>query len=400
MKISSDPEKYTYSWRYVELAKYVPSLNRIIREKKDDKAVLIDIDYVGKYADKFQNTGIYTSIWHFNSKDIENSTRLGSLYFDLDSDDIESSWLECKKLYTYLLNYIPEESIVVYYTGKKGFHVECEALALGINPSNSLHSVFRYIAKCTAEEMSLSSLDFAVYDQRRMWRLPGTKHQDTGLYKNRLSSDVLFSSTENIKKYCMELQDNTVAEQSFNYNANEWFREYSYKMEEEKNKPKDILSFFNEHGSKGSVFFSDSEKVFDKQYLLTNCSAVSRIEKEAKENHHLDHESRLFLCSILTYTDDSIKYLHEILSYCHDYNPQKSYAHINDWIKRRELGIGGRPYTCERANSAGVGCGDCSLESKNKWIKVGEKFVETNQKTSPSPIRFAYRNQKKGGKND
>lgn len=399
MKISSDPDKYTYSWRYVELAKYVPSLNRIIREKKDNETVLIDIDNVYRYAEKFQNTGIYTSVWHYNSKNLNEATRLGSLYFDLDSEDIELSWNECKILYSYLSNYIPEDSLVVYYTGKKGFHIECEALALGINPSNSLHVTFRYIAKTLKDKLSLSSLDFAVYDQRRMWRLPGTKHQETGLYKNKLSNEILFSSIENIKKYCKDLKDNSIIDQSFDYRANEWFREFSYQMEEEKNKPKDILAYFNEHGSKSGVVFSDSEKVFDKKELLNKCSAVARIEKEAKEKNHLDHESRLFLCSILTYTEDSIRYLHEILSNCDDYNPQKSSAHINDWIKRRELGIGGRPYTCERANSAGVGCGDCSLESKNKWIKVGDKFVETKEKTSPSPIRFAYKTIKKGGDN-
>lgn len=400
MKISSDPDKYTYSWRYVELAKHVPSLNRIIREKKDDQAVLLDVDHVYKYANKFNNTGIYTSVWHFNSQDISNSLRLGSLYFDIDNEDINISWEECKKLYSYLSNFIPEDSLIVYYTGKKGFHVECEALCLGINPSNSLHSTFRYIAKSISEDLDLQSLDFSVYDQRRMWRLPGTKHQDSGLYKNKLSNQMLFSSVANIKEYCKILQDNTVLDQSFDYKANEWFREYSYKMEEEKNKPKDALAYFNEHGSKSLISFSSSEKIFDKKELLTKCSAVSRIEKEAKEKHHLDHESRLFLCSILTYTEDSVKYLHEVLSNCDDYNPQKSSAHINDWIKRREIGIGGRPYTCERANSAGVGCGDCSLESRNKWVKVGDKFVETSEKTSPSPIRFAYKSLKKGGEND
>jgi tetrahydrodipicolinate N-succinyltransferase len=71
--------------------------------------------------------------------------------------------------------------------------------------------------------------------------------------------------------------------------------------------------------------------------------------------------------------------------------------HVNDWIKRRELGIGGRPYTCERANSAGVGCGECSLEKKNKWVKIGDKYVETQEQSSPSPVRFAYKLMDKGG---
>lgn len=400
MRISEDQDKYTSAWKYVEVAKYVPSLNRIIREKHKDVSILLDIKDVNKYSNKFNNTGIYTSVWHYNNQDLSLAIRLGSLYFDIDNDDIEISWEDCKKLYTYLSEYIPQDSLIVYYTGKKGFHIECEALALGINPSNTLHTTFRYIANSLSEELNIASLDFAVYDARRMWRLPGSKHQETSLFKTKIDNNLLFSSVVNIKDYSSIPQDNSVKEQEFDYRANEWYREFSYKMEEEKSKPKDFLAYFNEYGSSGRVSFEDSEKIFDKENLIKGCSAITRIEKEAKEKKHLDHESRLFLCSILTYTEDSILYLHEILSNCNDYNPSKSSAHINDWIKRRDLGIGGRPYTCQRANSAGVGCGDCSLEHKNKWIKIGDKFVETTEKISPSPIRFAYKNVKKGGKSN
>jgi hypothetical protein len=31
------------------------------------------------------------------------------------------------------------------------------------------------------------------------------------------------------------------------------------------------------------------------------------------------------------------------------------------------------------------------LEKKNKWVKIGDRFVETQEKSSPSPVRFAYR---------
>jgi hypothetical protein len=76
---------------------------------------------------------------------------------------------------------------------------------------------------------------------------------------------------------------------------------------------------------------------------------------------------------------------------------EKTNSHINDWVKRRNLGIGGRPYTCERANAAGVGCGECSLDKRNKWVKVGDKFMETQEQSAPSPIRFAYVALSKGG---
>ena len=122
--------------------------------------------------------------------------------------------------------------------------------------------------------------------------------------------------------------------------------------------------------------------------------------QQAIDNHFLEHEARLFLCSILSYTEDSVKFLHGILSNCDDYNYDKSSSHINDWIRRRQLGIGGRPYTCERANSVGVGCGNCSLDQRKKWIKVGDRYVESDELSSPSPIRFAYVSVKKGGNPD
>jgi hypothetical protein len=397
MRIPSDKSKYSSKFRYVEIARFVPSLNRIIREKINDIPILIDIDDVHKYASKHDNTGIYTSIWQYDSQDLSKANRIGSLYFDIDNSDVSISWEECKKLYSYLSEFIPEDSLIVYYTGKKGFHIECEALALNVDKSESLHNIYRYIASDINQKLELTSLDFSVYDQRRMWRLPGSKHQSTNLYKTKLNNQILFSSIDEIIQYSSGVHDFKIPEQSFDYKANQWYRDYVYQMEVEKSKPKDFLAHFNEYGSKGTKSFEQSDKIFSKTKLIHSCSAVARIEKEAKEKNHLDHESRLFICSILTYTEDSIQYLHEILSNCNDYNYEKSSAHINDWIKRRQMGIGGRPYTCERANAAGVGCGDCSLDQKNKWVKIGEKFIETKEKSSPSPIRFAYSSLKKGG---
>jgi len=55
MKIPNDKEKYTSSWRYVEVAKYVKSLSKVIRDKQGTDSVLIDIDEVDSYAEKNNN---------------------------------------------------------------------------------------------------------------------------------------------------------------------------------------------------------------------------------------------------------------------------------------------------------------------------------------------------------
>lgn len=391
MKIPQSDDRYISSWQWVETARYVPALSRIIRDKEGDKPKFISIFDIENYRQQYKNTGLYTSIWHFNSKDIDNAVRLGSLYFDLDNQDPNKSYEDCKKLLNYLQKYIPQQSLLVYFTGKKGFHIECEALALGINPSNALPNIFRYIATKIKKDLDIESIDFSVYDPRRMWRLAGSKHQETGLYKNIISQDIFDLGLEDIKKYCQTEKDNTVSEQQFNLKANEWFRQFTYDMEIDKNRSSDFLEYFNKHGSTAFKEVNLTEKEFTPKELLKNCSAISRLIEQAKINKKLEHEARLFLCSILTYNEDSIKFLYSILSLCDDFNYEKSTSHINDWIKRRQLGIGGRPYTCDRANSVGVGCGDCHLEKKKKWITVGNKYIESSEELSPSPIRFAYK---------
>jgi hypothetical protein len=397
VKMPDDQSKYISNWKYFEIAKYVKNLDRVIRIKNNDLPVLITDVELDNFVKQNDNTGLYTSIWRYNDKSLDSATRLASLYFDIDNKDQQKSLNDCIKLYEYLSNFIPKHSIVVYFTGKKGFHIECEAIALGINPSNNLPNIFRFIAENIKSKLGIESLDFSVYDARRMWRLAGSIHQETGLYKNIISEERLKSGLEAIIDYCKSPSENIVPEQQFSAKANEWFRGFTYELEVHKEKSKDFIGYFNKHGSSAFKSFQESEKEFTPKSLVENCHAVKRLWQQAIEKKYLEHEARLFLCSILTYNDESVKFLHGILSNCDDYNIEKTNSHINDWIKRRQLGIGGRPYTCERANAVGVGCGECSLEKRNKWIKVGDKYVETQDQSSPSPVRFAYKSIKKGG---
>lgn len=55
--------KFLSSWRYVELARYVPSLKRVIREKSGDKPLIVDYKEALTYASKNNLTrDIYISM--------------------------------------------------------------------------------------------------------------------------------------------------------------------------------------------------------------------------------------------------------------------------------------------------------------------------------------------------
>lgn len=401
MRLPNDPNKFTSQFKYVEVAKFIQSFSKVAREKANGKSLLLPWDQVKEYSEKNGSVGIYTSVFQYNSPDIEQAAALGPLYFDLDSNDLEISYSETKQLVGFLLSHIPEEAIRIYFSGNKGFHVECEPIALGISTSDDLSKIFRFIANDIKDKLSLQSVDFNVYDLRRMWRLPNSQHQKSGLYKVECSLEMLMDTNglNKIFDWAKSPRSIDVPEQIFNFKANQWYREYTYALEAasaEKPNINDILSKFMEQGSGNVKFFEDKDKVFDKFKLFKNCPIVKQLEDKARKNHHLDHYERLFLCSLLTYTPDAVRYLHEVLSECSDYSWEISNSHVEDWIKRREYGIGGRPFTCEKAQQVGINCSGCnSVEPRKKVLQLStNKYVETEEFSSPSPVRFCYSTKK------
>lgn len=393
-------------WKYVEAAYWwVPEDQderpRVVRLQKGPKngrvPVLLEWKDIPDFRSKYNNLGLYTSVFYYDSLDLNQATRLGSLYFDFDSADADVALDDARKVVRYLLETISEDAIRIYFTGAKGFHVEAEAYALGIGPSNDLPGHFRYIARELVQLLGLTTVDFAVYDLRRMWRLPNSQHQNTGLYKIPLTATELkVFDIDTIKTIARSPRDSPVPDQQFEFKANEWYREWSYKKEAQENLSiEERIARFEKFGSALAFNYEDSELEFDPIALFEGCPAIMKLWEQAERTHDLPHEARLFLCSLLTYTPEAERYLHAILSNCEDYNSEKSHAHIQDWVRRRELGIGGRPYTCQRANSGGVGCGDCNLESREKLERVGNQLVRTGELVSPSPWRFAYSRKKK-----
>lgn len=407
MRLPDDPNKYSSRFKYIELGRWKWSnkmskmtVSREVRSTgkgpKDYEAKRFLVTELDEYIKQHGDEGIYTSIFQYDSPDISASASLGPVYFDLDSGDLEESLAEANRLVDHLLQYIPEDSIRLYFSGKKGFHIECEPLAVGVIPHDELAGIFRFIAEDLKGELSLSHLDFSVYDQRRMWRAANTRHQGSQLYKVECMSlrrDARGVSA--ILEHAKEPHPLDIPEQEFNPDANRWYREYTYKFEQAQKAKREyhigMLDKFLEQGTSNTHHF-EGVREFDPYKLKENCGAFRELERKAVEEHYLTHYERLFLCSLLTYTDEGVMYFQRLLSKLDDYNYEISMAHIEDWIKRREYDIGGRPFTCNKAKEVGIMCPDCyKLEPNTKKVQVGNKWVDTDEQSTPSPIRFAYR---------
>lgn len=389
MWLPNDPERFSSKFKYIEFARFFPETKAVRRHSQ-----LYTWADVPELRERYGNRGLYTSVFHYDSQDLSTANRLGPLYFDLDSgtDGGNLAHVDTIKLVNHLLEAIPLSALQIYFTGDKGFHVEVEPLAMGITPAGKLWDTFRFIAQSLRDKLELTTIDFQCYDWRRMWRLPNSQHQKTDLFKTLVTHEELEGDLDKIKALAREPHfDREVVAQEFSAKANEWYREFQYRSEVKERDPLERIKRFEKFGTSLVVSDNDGESEFDPEGLFSNCPALMKIWEYAEKNHHLPHEARLFLCSILTYSPQAEWYLHQILSNCDDYNPEKSQSHIEDWKRRRELGIGGRPFTCEKANQMGVGCGSCSLEPREKLERIDGKLIRTGEMASPSPIRYAYR---------
>lgn len=109
------------------------------------------------------------------------------IWLDFDSEDLEASKQDTIKAISRLVDDygIDESSIQVYYSGSKGFNV-----VITIDKYLKPEQV-RRIALEKIGQGDLRTLDETLYDHTQVLRLPGTKHQKSGLYKIPLSIDDL-----------------------------------------------------------------------------------------------------------------------------------------------------------------------------------------------------------------
>lgn len=143
----------------------------------------------------------YKSIYLFNETQYKEFQERGSvagmkdvvtnkLAFDFDDannpDNARKDALSLIKRLTD--NAIPEESIQIFFSGSKGFEVSVDLKDTMLTPVEA-----KNIASNLAKD--LKSFDTSIYNATRIFRVPLTKHNKTGLYKVPLSLDDLSVST-------------------------------------------------------------------------------------------------------------------------------------------------------------------------------------------------------------
>jgi len=122
------------------------------------------------------------------------------LPLDVDSANLGQALGTAREITRYFLDRLggPEEAIVPYYSGQKGFHLCLSTQVFGdIRPGEELPAMFREVRRSIVKEAKVShpeAVDFSISDRLRLLRLPNTRHSKSGLYKIPLQLEELLSS--------------------------------------------------------------------------------------------------------------------------------------------------------------------------------------------------------------
>lgn len=130
-----------------------------------------------------------------------NDVTTNILVFDFDGKDLEEARQDTVELTRRLNGYdISDDDMLITFSGNKGFGVEVHTNQ-ELNPDEA-----KQIAKELAGD--LETWDPKVYNASRVFRVPFTMHQDSGLYKTQLNIDELKECTiDEIKEIAKEEYD-------------------------------------------------------------------------------------------------------------------------------------------------------------------------------------------------
>jgi DNA polymerase, archaea type len=182
-------------------------------------------DLFGKYYKKWQRIDLqseleymhksgedlYVTIQRFmNPEPTDGEMVYHPIYFDLDSTDLNESFRQAKLIYKVYTNVykVKPESITVWFSGSKGFHIEIAPEVYGVYPMSGLTLFNKEIALKLMDEYKLNTLDIgSIYSSRRMWRLPFSINSKSGIRKTWIPDLLAYEDMDDLMVYIKDHQD-------------------------------------------------------------------------------------------------------------------------------------------------------------------------------------------------
>ncbi len=179
---------------YIEGGCHLPS-GKFLRNR------MMTVDMITDFKQEFNNKGIYLTAYWYDNIDVTEANLYGNFYMDFDKeDDFEQARADAINAVHYLSKHpagplIPSGFIRAFFSGKKGIHIVIPAIVFNIEPDKHLNEYYKFMAEKVKAWTHNDTLDFKVYDRRRLFRVPNSIHQATNLYKIPLTMDELKTCT-------------------------------------------------------------------------------------------------------------------------------------------------------------------------------------------------------------
>jgi KaiC/GvpD/RAD55 family RecA-like ATPase len=166
---------------------YLDKTQEIIDENSDKDYYESIYIYNQEHFNKFKKTGSLSGI---------EGVRTDRLVFDFDSKIISEALQDARELVSRLENIVPKNTLRIFSSGNKGFHVEIHLNQTITRPE------FEAIVEHYAGD--LKTFDHKIKDEQRLFRYPLTRHNKTNRFKIPLSLTQLNElSIEEMEKLSM-----------------------------------------------------------------------------------------------------------------------------------------------------------------------------------------------------
>ena len=175
-----------YSW--IELAALLPDG----KMARGEYVRTDDVNAIKIWREKFDNRDVFTSVCLYAEPN-HTSEFIVPVFFDIDCPtDLKAARESTLMLCIMLMERIsvPQESLDIYFSGNKGFHVlvPCEVFDAFYSP----HVLTLYKAMAQkAQQYGVPFIDNTVYTNRRIWRMANSINTKPGLFKIPLTFEEL-----------------------------------------------------------------------------------------------------------------------------------------------------------------------------------------------------------------
>jgi DNA polymerase elongation subunit (family B) len=165
------------------------------------------------------NTDEYITIQKFKnptSEDVELCYH--PLYFDIDGKRLKYAFDDAQCIYMFFKNFlkVPEENILVWFSGSKGFHIEVDSELFGLKPMINLQLINKEIAKMLVKKYNLHTIDIgSIYSKKRMWRLPFSINSKSGRRKTLIPKFDEFKYVTEVEMYVDELSSSDAIQRGY-----------------------------------------------------------------------------------------------------------------------------------------------------------------------------------------